>query len=112
MSFTQTIELEPIAAPTISKQQQPSAPLSRQRSDDALVDECQTPASGSNFVAQPLQRWNESPSTIFRLFSTFFTFFVMGANDAAYGPLLPSVRESNPPRLLAGDFADLRRSLA
>mgnify|MGYP005989727971 CR=1 len=102
MSSTQTIELEPIQipAPTINKQQQPSAPLSRQRSDDALVDECQTPSSENNFVAQPLQRWNESPSTIFRLFSTFFTFFVMGANDAAYGPLLPSVRETNLPRLL------------
>ena len=112
MLSTRTIELEPIQlpAPTITKQQQPSSRLSLSRNVDAPVDQCQTPNSESNFVTQPSQRWNESPSTILRLFSTFFTFFVMGANDAAYGPLLPSV--SCQKYCWSVTFADLRCSLA
>ncbi|KAK3302802.1 major facilitator superfamily domain-containing protein [Chaetomium strumarium] len=37
------------------------------------------------------QRWNQSWTHIARVFSTFWCFFLIGANDAAYGALLPSL---------------------
>lgn len=36
-----------------------------------------------------LERWNQSKTNIFKTISTFFGFIVMGANDAAYGALIP-----------------------
>ncbi|RYP15740.1 hypothetical protein DL765_005515 [Monosporascus sp. GIB2] len=36
---------------------------------------------------EPVQRWNESVTVLFRVLSTFWSFFLMGANDAAYGEL-------------------------
>jgi fucose permease len=36
-----------------------------------------------------LERWNQSNTNIFKTISTFFGFVVMGANDAAYGALIP-----------------------
>ncbi|RYP26002.1 hypothetical protein DL767_008208 [Monosporascus sp. MG133] len=37
--------------------------------------------------SEPVQRWNESVTVLFRVLSTFWSFFLMGANDAAYGEL-------------------------
>ncbi|KAL2832503.1 major facilitator superfamily domain-containing protein [Aspergillus cavernicola] len=36
-----------------------------------------------------LERWNHPRSNIVKTFATFWAFLVMGANDAAYGPLIP-----------------------
>ena len=36
-----------------------------------------------------LERWNQSRTSIFKTLSTFFGFTVMGANDAAYGAIIP-----------------------
>ncbi|RYP91584.1 hypothetical protein DL770_002298 [Monosporascus sp. CRB-9-2] len=41
--------------------------------------------------SEPVQRWNESATVLFRVLSTFWSFFLMGANDAAYGAILPSL---------------------
>ncbi len=35
------------------------------------------------------ERWNQSNSNIFKTMSTFFGFIIMGANDAAYGAIIP-----------------------
>lgn len=35
------------------------------------------------------QRWNQSPTNIFRTLCTFWSFIVLGANDAAIGALIP-----------------------
>ena len=32
-----------------------------------------------------LQKWNSSKANMWRLFATFFSFVLIGANDAAYG---------------------------
>lgn len=32
-----------------------------------------------------LEKWNHPRSNVYRTFATFWSFFVMGANDAAYG---------------------------
>ncbi|KAJ5765317.1 hypothetical protein N7520_004876 [Penicillium odoratum] len=36
-----------------------------------------------------LEKWNSPRINIYRSFSTFWSFLVMGANDAAYGALIP-----------------------
>lgn len=94
---TTVMEMNPIQVPppVISKDATATpTPNSRPDGQDSdhsqsQVDECQTPSG--TFAAQPLLRWNESRQTIFRLVASYFTLFVMGANDAAYGPLLPHV---------------------
>lgn len=44
-----------------------------------------------------LERWNQPRINIYRSFSTFWSFLVMGANDAAYGV---SVHKIANPELL------------
>ena len=36
-------------------------------------------------AVEALQRWNSPKVNKYRTFATFYTFVVMGANDAAYG---------------------------
>ncbi|KAK6835198.1 hypothetical protein RU639_002118 [Aspergillus parasiticus] len=38
-------------------------------------------------------KWNHPRSNIIRVLTTFWVFFVMGANDAAYGAILPYLEE-------------------
>ncbi|KAJ6127630.1 hypothetical protein N7523_003242 [Penicillium sp. IBT 18751x] len=40
-----------------------------------------------SFIA--LEKWNHPRINVYRSFSTFWSFLVMGANDAAYGALIP-----------------------
>ncbi|KXJ88448.1 major facilitator superfamily domain-containing protein [Microdochium bolleyi] len=44
-------------------------------------------------AAEPLQKWNSPRSNIPRVGACFFSFVVMGSNDAAYGPLIPYIQE-------------------
>ncbi|KAJ5094997.1 hypothetical protein N7532_007288 [Penicillium argentinense] len=46
-----------------------------------------TDSTGDTFPA--LEKWNEPRINTYRSFSTFWSFLVMGANDAAYGALIP-----------------------
>ncbi|KAI1118191.1 putative MFS transporter [Nemania sp. NC0429] len=39
------------------------------------------------------ERWNHPRTNIRRLGACFYSFIIMGANDAAYGPLIPSLQE-------------------
>ncbi|KAI0102233.1 putative MFS transporter [Nemania sp. FL0031] len=39
------------------------------------------------------ERWNYPRTNIRRVMSCFYSFLVMGANDAAYGPLIPYLQE-------------------
>ncbi|KAK1832690.1 major facilitator superfamily domain-containing protein [Podospora conica] len=39
------------------------------------------------------QRWNESPTNMFRYFSTIYNFILLGMSDAVIGALLPYVEE-------------------
>ncbi|KAI9713476.1 MAG: hypothetical protein M1820_000858 [Bogoriella megaspora] len=40
-------------------------------------------------AAEPTERWNHPTVNMYRTFATFWTFVMMGANDAAYGALIP-----------------------
>jgi hypothetical protein len=42
-------------------------------------------------ATEALPRWNHPRSNMFRVFATFWSFLVMGANDAAYGVCKPTV---------------------
>ncbi|KAJ9636325.1 hypothetical protein H2199_008000 [Coniosporium tulheliwenetii] len=49
----------------------------------------------AEFLPQPsttvgvVERWNHPRINLYRTFATFFGFLIMGANDAAYGALIP-----------------------
>lgn len=42
------------------------------------------------------QRWNESPTNMFRYFSTIYNFILLGMSDAVIGALLPYARLTPP----------------
>ena len=52
------------------------------------ASENDTPPSHAVTVAL---RWNESKTVIWRVLATFLGALVMGANDAAYGAIIPYV---------------------
>ncbi|KAL4918713.1 major facilitator superfamily domain-containing protein [Aspergillus aurantiobrunneus] len=49
-------------------------------------------ANGEN-VAGEVERWNYPRSNVVKTLATFWAFLVMGANDSAYGPLIPYLEE-------------------
>lgn len=63
--------------------------------DAAQVDDAQSRIDGgpewSNSLAAPphavsaLPTWNQNKANVFKTLSTFVSFLIMGANDAAYG---------------------------
>lgn len=61
--------------------------VSQESSPTSQPDE--TPPSHAINIAP---RWNESKTTIWRLSATFWCGLMMGANDAAYGAIIPYVR--------------------
>ncbi|KAF9883908.1 hypothetical protein FE257_002651 [Aspergillus nanangensis] len=44
-------------------------------------------------VFPEMERWNQSQKNVLRTLATFWSFLVMGANDAAYGPLIPYLEQ-------------------
>ena len=53
-----------------------------------------TAALPSPTTATPvLQKWNHPRSNLLKVLATFFSFVVLGANDAAYGALIPYLEE-------------------
>ncbi|KAF2764977.1 MFS general substrate transporter [Teratosphaeria nubilosa] len=40
-------------------------------------------------VTEHVETWHSPRINIYRIFATFWSFTIMGANDAAYGPLIP-----------------------
>ncbi|RLL94100.1 hypothetical protein CFD26_103627 [Aspergillus turcosus] len=53
--------------------------------------EASPPPPGNVFPA--IERWNHPKSNIYKTLATFWCFLVMGANDAAYGPLIPYLEQ-------------------
>ncbi|KAL2801916.1 major facilitator superfamily domain-containing protein [Aspergillus granulosus] len=52
-----------------------------------------TDSQGSGCAAHEVERWNYPRSNVYKTFATFWAFLVMGANDSAYGPLIPYLEE-------------------
>lgn len=57
----------------------------KQRSEVTTSTELPSPTTAVN----PQQRWNSPRVNIYKVASIFWSFFVMGLSDAAYGPLIP-----------------------
>lgn len=76
-------------APWVS-QQHPNEDMTRTATvkpnnfEDAILPSPTT----ANTIPQ-LQRWNHPRVNVFRVLSTFWCFIILGANDAAYGALIP-----------------------
>lgn len=58
------------------------------KDDDQGPTKLSPPPSASTSV---IERWNRPKINIWRTIAAFFTFIMMGANDAAYGALIPYV---------------------
>lgn len=70
----------------------PSLQISdRQSQNDDPVESLPSPTTQA---AEKLERWNQSRTNVYRTFAAFWSFVVMGSNDAAYGALIPYVRTS------------------
>jgi len=48
------------------------------------------------------QRWNQSPTNMFRYFTTIYVFILLGMSDAVIGALLPYARLSPVPKKTTG----------
>ncbi|KAH8731059.1 major facilitator superfamily domain-containing protein [Phaeosphaeriaceae sp. PMI808] len=57
--------------------------------DDSPVD---LPSPITHPAAKP-EQWNHPRSNLFKTFAAFWSFIVMGSNDAAYGALIPYLQE-------------------
>lgn len=58
-------------------------------SNDDPVESLPSPTTQA---AAKLERWNAPRTNLFRTMAAFWSFVVMGSNDAAYGALIPYVR--------------------
>ncbi|KAJ2968597.1 hypothetical protein NQ176_g9104 [Zarea fungicola] len=93
---TVMVELQPLQVPPPTKQAgsirgKDARPDSISSDGQRLVDECATPDDAPTRTTSALQRWNNPRGNMARLGACFWCFLVMGANDAAYGPLLQSL---------------------
>lgn len=93
-SSTSTIELQPVALPAHPVATKGNAELlgpasarasNSSRDGERILGELGGSGPDPTPRAEVAQKWNESKSNIYKLFATFYCFFVTGANDAAYG---------------------------
>ncbi|CRG83442.1 Protein TsgA homolog [Talaromyces islandicus] len=85
MSTTLAVELPQTAAFQSDRDHTPNITSSRAA---ASLEE----APPGVTVATVKQRWNDPPINKYKVAVTFLSFFIVGANDAAYGALIPSLR--------------------
>lgn len=78
----------------------PKRSLQRESSDKQAremretVEDTSAGALPSPITAMPqLQKWNSPKINAWRCFATFYCFIILGANDAAYGALIPYLEE-------------------
>lgn len=69
-----------------------ASPSPRTPSTPLDIEE-EAPDSSPTAADTPQQQWNFPRSNMFRVAATFWCFIVMGANDAAYGALIPYLEE-------------------
>jgi len=86
------VELQDVSSflkqPQDAKTAQGGAVEERAGYDDDPVESLPSPTTQA---AEKLERWNQSSTNVSRTFAAFWSFVVMGSNDAAYGALIPYV---------------------
>lgn len=92
-SSTCVIELQDtdLTKPPAVKRQGPQSIKSLSLSQGPDEDPIETLPSPTT-ATEKRQRWNNPRVNMWRTFAAFWSFFIMGANDAAYGALLPYVK--------------------
>lgn len=98
---TTTIELEPFeelqARPSSIQLETDRLSILREDARDRESRSSRSLAESGGVEPDPAprvdaaQKWNEPSINTFRVAACFWSLFVMGANDAAYGALIPSV---------------------
>lgn len=88
-----SIRLQDISTSLQHPQEAKTAPglkiSDRKSQDDDPIESLPSPTTQA---AERLERWNQSRTNVYRTFAAFWSFVVMGSNDAAYGALIPYVR--------------------
>ncbi|KAL9607933.1 MAG: hypothetical protein Q9167_007203 [Letrouitia subvulpina] len=77
-------EEKPRQLPSTASEEHQSHEEDLEIGDKNITNEASSPQS-----TDPPQRWNQSRMHIFRTLVACFGLFIMGMNDAAYGPLIP-----------------------
>jgi hypothetical protein len=97
----QPIELQDVSSYLQQPQDAKTTPslkiFDRLSQDNDPVENLPSPTTQA---AERLERWNQSRTNMYRTFSAFWSFVVMGSNDAAYGALIPYVRKTSIQSLL------------
>ncbi|TKA80767.1 hypothetical protein B0A49_00504 [Cryomyces minteri] len=93
-SSTSVIELQPITSnhENASKQSLPHIAhyVSRRQSHSkSVVDDRNESLPSPTTATEALQKWNTPSVNMYRSFAAFWGFIIMGANDAAYGAIIP-----------------------
>ncbi|KAI6084035.1 MFS general substrate transporter [Hypoxylon rubiginosum] len=70
----------------------PGRPTSIRNGTGDVPKQDGSPLPPPSISAEVVQRWNYPRKNIPRVAACFWTFVVMGANDAAYGPLIPYIQ--------------------
>ena len=93
---TQAVELETLDfTRQVPKQPNPVLSSAGRRLGSHHEDQDQDEANAADDEAIPpraaavVEKWNEPIGNVFRVGAVFFSLFVSGANDAAYGALIP-----------------------
>lgn len=98
-SILEPVELQPVVTkqdvPAISGKKAPSfggrslESLKDSLKSDQNNDRNETLPSPTTSTADQVEAWNRPRTNIYRVCATFWSFIVMGLNDAAYGALIP-----------------------
>ncbi|KAL7621832.1 hypothetical protein AAE478_007332 [Parahypoxylon ruwenzoriense] len=100
-SSTAVVELEPIYMAPLPTKQEPamevparrSSPQAISRHAGSVLEQDRSPLPPPSTAAEVVQRWNYPRKNISRVAACFWSFVVMGSNDAAYGPLIPYIQD-------------------
>jgi len=65
----------------------------QERQSSGLQDDCNETLPSPTTTSERLEMWNSPRRNIYRVGATFWSFIVMGMNDATYGPIIPYLEE-------------------
>ncbi|RYP69628.1 hypothetical protein DL771_005992 [Monosporascus sp. 5C6A] len=97
-SATEVVELQRVDLTPLPQAYRQSTDASRRSSSKDVPSSPEresdmSPLPPPNTAVHVAQSWNNPRSNIVRILACFWSFTVMGANDAAYGPLIPYIQD-------------------
>ena len=99
----QPIEMDPVRTrqdvPSIPGKRAPSVgglslgSFKSSKTNSQLEDRNETLPSPTTAPQEQLEQWNHPRINVYRVSATFWSFLIMGANDATYGAIIPYLEE-------------------